>query len=98
MGNVRIFDRLSTDSIPCLSVVGLALLLAFVCAIAFCGCSTSKPKSLIMAYPNYFEINAGATVPVALDKENVPKVIPADMFCYDAQAQNDVLAAKKGVK
>jgi hypothetical protein len=51
-----------------------------------------------MAYPNYFEINAGQTVPVAMDKDNISKVIPSDMFCYDAQAQNDVLAAKKGVK
>jgi hypothetical protein len=51
-----------------------------------------------MAYPNYFEINKGQTVPVAMDEDNIPKVIPSDMFCYDAKAQTDVLAAKKGVK
>ncbi len=51
-----------------------------------------------MAYPNYFEINKGSDVPVALGGDSITKAIPSDMYCYDAQAQNDVLAAKKGVK
>ena len=76
-----------------ISALALTALIAF-----FSGCATNQPKSLIMAYPNYFEINKGQTVPVAMDKDNIQKVIPADMFCYDAQAQVDVLAAKKGVK
>lgn len=61
------------------------------------GCAT-QPKSLIMAYPNYFEINKGSTVPVAMENDSVPRIIPNDMFCYDAQAQTDVLSAKKGMK
>ena len=74
-----------------------ALLLILSTLLISNGCATA-PKSLIMAYPNYFEINKGQTVPVAMDTDNISKVIPADMFCYDAKAQNDVLAAKKGVK
>ena len=68
-----------------------------VLTLCLSSCATHG-TALIMAYPNYFELNKGQTVPVAMDKDNIQKVIPSDMYCYDATAQTDVLAAKKGVK
>ena len=87
--NYKLLRKMATVVLCALQLTGLTL--------CFDGCAT-QPKSLIMAYPNYFEINKGQTVPVAMDKDNIQKVIPSDMSCYDAQAQLDVLAAKKGVK
>lgn len=71
--------------------------LSIVLMVLFSGCSSSS-KTMIMAYPNYFEINSGQEVPVAMGGDNIQKKIPSDMFCYDAQAQADVLSAKKGSK
>ena len=81
---------------------GAALIFALasiVLTLSISGCAT-KPKTVIMAWPSYFELPKGTDIQtISIDGATVTGVkTQADMFCYDAQAQGDVLAAKKGVK
>ena len=81
-GSVRIFA---------LALIALTLSIS--------GCAT-KQKTVIMAWPSYFELPKGTEIQNISLEGSTPVTLTtqADMFCYDAQAQGDVLAAKKGVK
>lgn len=77
-----------------------ALLLTASTAL-FNGCA-SKPKGVLVAFPDYFEIPANTVLVAPMDfgDGQQPTTIKTveEMGCYSAKAQVDVLAVKKGVK
>jgi hypothetical protein len=65
------------------------------------GCQT-RPKGVLVAFPDYFEIPAGTELDAPLDFGNGPKPTriktTREMGCYSTGAQVDVMSVKKGVK
>lgn len=75
------------------------VLLSIALTLVFNGCATNK-KTLLVAYPDYFELPAGTEMTLDIDTGYGPHQIQVrtkeEMGCYSARAQVDALSIKKG--
>lgn len=84
-----------------MTLKSLALFAMLLIALTplFNGCA-SKPKSLLVAYPGYFEIPSGSTAIAEMNFGEGLKAQPVKTdriyYCYDQDTQLDALAVKKG--
>lgn len=80
--------------------LGFALLL--IASTLLCSGCVTKPKGIIMDFPDYFDLPAGSELTTVRDYGNGPQPVQiktmVDMGCYSGSAQTDVLSVKKGVK
>ncbi len=77
------------------------VLLSIALTLLSSGCAT-KPKGVLVGFPDYFEIQAGTVLEAPMDFGSGPQptkiTTTQEMGCYSASAQVDVLSVKKGVK